>query len=57
MPSENAQKIVSLIIKDMTDRRGLRQGWDDIDSDIQDEIRETWAKLIDTELVQQRNIQ
>lgn len=30
------------IINDLSDRRGLRQEWEQIDGDIQDEIIETW---------------
>jgi len=41
-----AQQIVELIESDLTDRRGLRQEWEHIDYDIQDEIRDTWAELI-----------
>ena len=41
-----AQQIVELIEADLTDRRGLRQEWEHIDYDIQDEIRDTWAELI-----------
>ncbi len=35
------------IITDLTDRRGLRQEWEEIDGDIQDEIIEKWSKIID----------
>jgi hypothetical protein len=37
------------IITDLTDRRGLRQEWENIDSDIQDEIIEKWSKIIDND--------
>ena len=37
---------VDKILSDLTDRRGLRQAWDDIDRDIQAEIKHTWALLI-----------
>jgi hypothetical protein len=30
------------IIQDLSDRRGLRQEWEEIDGDIQDEIIEKW---------------
>lgn len=50
MASETAKKIVAAIIDDMTDRGGLRQGWDMIDGDIQDEIRDTWADKVDAVL-------
>jgi hypothetical protein len=35
------------IITDLTDRRGLRQEWEQIDGDIQDEIIEKWCKIIE----------
>jgi hypothetical protein len=35
------------IITDLTDRRGLRQEWEEIDGDIQDEIIEKWKNIID----------
>jgi hypothetical protein len=35
------------IITDFTDRRGLRQEWEHIDGDIQDEIIEKWIGIID----------
>ena len=34
------------IIDDLTDRRGLRQEWEEIDEQTQEEIKATWAKLI-----------
>lgn len=33
---------VEAIIRDFTDRRGLRQAWDSIDRDIRKEIKHTW---------------
>ena len=38
------------IIRDLTDRRGLRQEFEMIDSDIQEEIKTTWAGIIDDEV-------
>ncbi len=35
------------IIEDLTDRFGLKQEWDDIDEDIQDEIFDKWRQIID----------
>jgi hypothetical protein len=35
------------IIADLSDRRGLRQEWENIDGDIQDEIIENWMNIID----------
>lgn len=41
-----AEKIVDKIIDDFTDRRGLRQEWENIDEEIQQEIRDTWIKIV-----------
>lgn len=35
------------IIHDISDRRGLKQEWNNIDGDIQDEIIETWLEIIE----------
>ncbi len=43
---EISERIVSDIIKDFSDRRGLRQGWDNIDVDTQEEIKETWISMV-----------
>jgi len=45
-----ATRCVDNILKDMTDRRGLRQEWDNIDEDIQEEIKEEWRQIIIREL-------
>jgi len=42
---ENLAKVFD-IITDLTDRRGLRQEWEQIDGDIQDEIIEKWKSII-----------
>lgn len=34
------------ILDDLTDRRGLRQEWEQIDDEIQDEIREEWVEIV-----------
>ena len=52
---DKAQKIVQLLEDDLTDRRGLRQEFEAIDPDTQDEIRDTWAEIIRKEL--QKNAQ
>jgi len=39
-------KIVEKIVCDLTDRRGLRQAWEGIDEEIQEEIRQAWANII-----------
>ena len=40
-------RIVEAIIADLSDRRGLRQEWEQIDSDVQDEIRYVWGIIIE----------
>ena len=47
MNIEKAREIADAIIDNLTDRRGLRQEWDNIDEDVQAEIRETWAGIIE----------
>src|SRR5450631_1244863 len=42
---QQAREIVLRIITDLTDRRGLRQQWDEIDDEIRDEIVAQWEKL------------
>lgn len=41
-------RIVEEIIADLTDRSGM--GWDDIDADTQDDIRDAWVKIVAEEL-------
>ena len=40
------RKIVDAIIKDLCDRRGLRQEFEQIDADTQEEIRRTWEDIV-----------
>jgi len=40
-----AEQVVDAVIKDFTDRRGLRQGWDQIDRETRKEIRAEWVRL------------
>jgi hypothetical protein len=40
-----ANRIVASIQADFTDRRGLRQQWESIDDEIQNEIIDTWVAL------------
>ena len=42
---ERARLIVDAIIADLTDRRGLRHQWDQIDRPIRAEIRATWVEI------------
>ena len=39
-----ARRIVAAIIRDFTDRRGLRQEWEQIDDETQAEIRDEWQR-------------
>lgn len=48
-----AEKIVEKILSDLTDRSGLDGAWDSIDSDIQEEIKETWVSIVDEHLEEQ----
>ena len=43
-------RIVRLIIKDLCDRKGLRQEFESCDKDIQDEIRDAWREIVKREL-------
>jgi len=42
----DANFAVSKIISDLTDRRGLKHAWFDIDDDIQEQIKEKWVKIL-----------
>ena len=41
-----ANEIMKAILDDVTDRRGWRQEWGGFDEEIQEEIRQTWLKII-----------
>jgi hypothetical protein len=43
---KTAAEIVSEILADLRGRGGLDGAWDSIDSDIQQEIRETWEGIV-----------
>lgn len=45
-PESKELKAIFNIISDLTDRRGLKHAFNDIDADIQDEIIETWVDCI-----------
>ena len=50
-PAETkARKILFEIVADFTDRRGLRQEWEQIDEDIQEEILAGWLNIIEREI-------
>lgn len=50
MASRAAVQIVEEVIDEMTNRKGLRHVWDNIDVDIQFEIQDTMADRIDAVL-------
>ena len=47
-PKETSTVVVGQIVADITDRRGLRQAWESVDGEIQEDIKDTWADLIAT---------
>lgn len=46
MQIEKAQAMVAAIIRDISNRSGLGDAWDEIDDETQDEIRKAWAEVI-----------
>lgn len=45
-----AKRITYRILQDMRNRRGLRQQWEQIDEDVQEEIIAAWIDLAETEI-------
>lgn len=43
---DKAEQLVDKIIEDFTDRRGLRQAWDDIDADVREDIKNSWLDIV-----------
>jgi len=43
---KTAELIVDAIVTDLTDRRGLRQEWEQIDEETQNEIKGEWMRLV-----------
>jgi hypothetical protein len=43
---QRSEQIVEAIIADLRDRRGLRHEWEQIDEDIQEEIRQEWITIV-----------
>lgn len=41
-----ADEIVAAIVDDLTDRRGLKHEWYQIDDDIKEEILTTWRQIV-----------
>lgn len=46
MSRQDARRAVDELLEDLNDRRGLRQEWEAIDSDIQGEIVEAWTEIV-----------
>lgn len=46
MSGDRYTKAVDAIVNDLLDRKGLSDEWDQIDEDIQEEIKKMWAHLI-----------
>lgn len=45
--SDVAAKIVDRIINDLSSRCGLEDEWEQIDEDIQQEIKDEWGEIVD----------
>ena len=43
---DKAEKIVNEILADLTDIRGLRQKWDNISEEFQEEIKSEWIQIV-----------
>ncbi len=50
------QTAVDRIIADLSDRRGLRQEWDQIDSDVKSGIRDSWIRIMGEVLAEQKQV-
>lgn len=44
--NDRNKRILFDLVADFTDRRGLRQEWEQIDEDVQEEIFRTWLRII-----------
>jgi hypothetical protein len=47
LPLSDARRKALAIIGDLTDRKGLKHEWENIDEDIQDEIFQMWVSIIE----------
>lgn len=43
---KNTMKVVDALLKDLTNRRGFRQIWDQTDPDIREELKTAWATIL-----------
>ncbi len=55
MSSSLAKTIVDAIVNNLTDRKGLRHEWDNIDADVELEIRDEWAEIVDASIASLMN--
>lgn len=46
MTNQKINEAVDEIVSDLSDRRGLGNEWEAIDEDIQDEIKESWKRIL-----------
>ena len=46
-----AKKIVKLIVADLSDRSGLSDMWENIDTDTQKEIRNEWQEIVEKNII------
>lgn len=46
MNDNDIRKAIKEIVFDIQDRRGLKHEWNNIDEDIQEEIKESWFNII-----------
>jgi hypothetical protein len=46
LDNSTSQVAADAIVRDLLSRRGLRQEWEEIDEEIQQEIKQAWAALI-----------
>ena len=51
---QKSKKAVKNIIKNLSDRRGLKQEWNQIDDDIQKEIIELWTTIVEKEFEEEK---
>lgn len=49
-----ANRIADAIMQDFTDRRGLRQAWDEIDDETKTEIMNNWRLLARKEITKEK---
>lgn len=50
MMASLSKTIVDRIIDDLNDRHALQETWENIDDDIQDEIRQEWEIIVEDTL-------